>query len=622
MTAHYNGSSNHARQPPQPTAPVALSDSRPSPPQPTKTRSWEELWLTSQILERLTPCLHPDEVLRRLPSVTMDLFPHDAGLVATVEPDAPARVKVAQVYGFNGAARLPEQMPLSQLIHPWTFAEGSLHVADLAETPLQVADLFAQSGMRSLLSIPIGGTQDGQTAAVLILANRQPGAFAHIDNGTLDHFRQVVAIPLGNALQVFEQHRQSRDLLAQTNRLWEIVSASTPPALALSELLALALEIAGAAAGTVMIVAPESDELYVRASQGMRTRAPAGMQLPWGTRSAAPLQEIDGPRWIRQVLPAAGPPVIPGAIAEDLQAYLGLPWRKTPGSPVVGLLNLYWRGDPAEPDAQQMAVLASVGRAGALLLEQSTLREFNMNCERLITQFQAHKAQTQSLMSHQLRTPITAVSGFAQLLQRRSDDPGSPIARYAQTIQAECKRLNVLVDNVLELSRLEGSLVAMRTRPFSLLSLLHELQADPLLRDQVESEVLVWVLPDQLPVALGDPLRLKQALLTLVGRDDGHPLPSGRSRRVNVRVVGREAAPGVEIRIETADGVPTAESIDALLASLDLKQVIDSQGASDAELPLYAALQYLRAMGAAARKDQDAEGQARYVVTLPVLEET
>jgi hypothetical protein len=621
MTAHYNGAPDHARQPP-PHAEVAPVAGPPTvSPQVAKARSWDELWLTTQVLERLTPCLHPDEVLERLPLLTRDLFQHDAGMVATVE--SPAQLKLAQVYGFNGVgAALPKQIALSRLIHPWALAEGPLHVPDLLDTPLQVSDLFAHGGMRSLLSIPVGTTEDGESEVVLILADRRPGAFAAIEASTLAQFQRAVAIPLRNARQVAEHHADSHDLLIQTGRLWEIIAAATSPAGALAQLLDLALEIGDADAGTIMVVVPESDELYVRASQGMRTRALADSQLPWGTRSAAPLQHIERPLWIHGLRSQTGPPAIPGARAEGLQTYLGMPWRNLKSQNVAGLLNLYWRTSRAELNPQRMAVLESLSRAGAVLLEQSALREFGVNCDRLIAQFQAHKAQTLSLMSHQLRTPITAVSGFAQLLLRRSPDPSSPVGRYAETIQTECKRLNVLVDNVLELSRLEGVLIALRTRPFNLLSLLHELRTDPLLRDQMEGGLLAWDLPDRLPVVLGDPLRLKQALLTLLRRDDAHPVPGGRARHVTVRVVEGAGAPAVEITLDTADVVPVAESLDALLTALDLQQVIDSHLAREAELPLYAALQFLHAMGATARKEQDAGGQAHYVVTLPVLEET
>ena len=597
---------------------------RPPPGSPAGSlsdeRSWYDLWLTNYVLEQLVSYTHPEDLLRRVPELARELFPHEAGLVTAVADGEPRALHLIHSYGLNGAATdFPESIPPSQLIDPWAFADGPLHIPDLAATSLRIADLFAGEGMRSLLSIPLETGDDGETAAVLLLADRKVAAFDGVSGTSLQHFRRAVAVPLTNAQRVAAQERQMSALIAQDARLWKVVGSSLYPPVALAQLLDVAIAVGSADAGTIMVVVPETDELYVRASQGMSTRVPAGAQLPWGTRAAAPLRAMAGPRLSRD-LQAAGHPLIPMAAAEGFMTYLGLPFPGAHGGPPLGLLNLYWRQDHDPISADTLARLDSITQALAVTLAQSALQERSKTCDHLIDQFQDHKGRTLALMAHQLRTPITSISGFAQLLLRRAPDSANPINRYADTILAEARRLGVLVDNIIELSQLEGSLMVMQVRPFDLVALLQELLGDSSLRGLIAGGAAALELPAQVPIVSGDPLRLKQALGTLLRRAAG-PAPPAAPAPIRVHIATAEGHPVVEIVLISQVAQPPAGSIADLLTALDLRDVIDSQHVQDDELALYMALQFLRGMGAELRIVTAGGGPTSYVVTLPVLEE-
>src|SRR5689334_22203648 len=100
-----------------------------------------DLWLTNRVLAHLGPCRDPDDLLQRLRPLVQELFPHDAGLVATVERDAAGGLllHLAGAHGLNGhAATLPDPLTPAALIDPWPLAAGPLHVPDLEATPLHV----------------------------------------------------------------------------------------------------------------------------------------------------------------------------------------------------------------------------------------------------------------------------------------------------------------------------------------------------------------------------------------------------------------------------------------------------------------------------------------------------
>ena len=184
-------------------------------------------------------------------------------------------------------------------------------------------------------------------------------------------------------------------------------------------------------------------------------------------------------------------------------------------------------------------------------------------------------------MGHQMRTPITSIAGFAQLMLRRAPDPTSPFVRYADTILNEARRLTFVIDNVLELSRLEDSLVAMELRAFDLRALLDEMRSNSLLQGVTGLGGLTWALPDSLPIVMGDPLRLKQALIALIRRAHARA-PSGAGPiQVTANVVTHERTHAVDLMLGTPLSGTVVTSDEGLMELIDLRSAVDSQEAQE-----------------------------------------
>lgn len=127
----------------------------------------------------------------------------------------------------------------------------------------------------------------------------------------------------------------------------------------------------------------------------------------------------------------------------------------------------------------------------------------------------AAKSEFLSSMSHELRTPMNAILGFAQLLQRDKKEPLS--ARHRERVNQILQggeHLLRLIDDVLDLSRIEAGAVSVSTEPVDLSILLAEVQAtlEPLAaRNGVSLEPLA--LPAELPKVSADRVRLTQILM-------------------------------------------------------------------------------------------------------------
>ncbi len=602
----YNGSSQPAPVPPEPRGPTAAA------PRPV-LRSWDDLWLTTQVLEHLAPCATLADLLSAVVEPARALFPHDAGLVAVMTAARPAQVRVVTAYDLPGAPPTGTLLPLARLVRAWEPADGRLRTATGAASGAARAPLFATAGLADLLAIPLTAGAGGPPVAVLLLGAMGAAAFDEIPAAHIAAFQRAVALPLGAVWAREPAAPAGAARMEPLAQVFAVVAAPGEATGGLHRLLADALAGTGAAAGSLMAVDPDGAGLYVRASAGLPPNIGAGDQLPWGSASAAPVAALTAPLRVHPLAPPGGPAAIPWAAAAGLATYLGVPLHVGPDAPVSGLLNLYWRPGapaPAGPDAD----LARLAQAAAWLLEHAALHERCATSDRVVQQFQAQQGVTLPLMAHQLRTPITAIQGFAQLLLRRAPDADGPIARYGTTILNECRRLRVVIDNTMALAHIEGETVTVDVRPFDLAALLRDLE-----RQAPASAPGAWLVPAVLPLVLGDPARLEQVLLALL-RSAAAERPAAGPR---VRVQWNECAgmlpAAVDVVVELGMPGPDAAGIDELLGAIDLRAAIDNPEARDTDLALYAAWQLLRAMGATARRATDAAG-SRYILTLPVLD--
>jgi PAS domain S-box-containing protein len=127
----------------------------------------------------------------------------------------------------------------------------------------------------------------------------------------------------------------------------------------------------------------------------------------------------------------------------------------------------------------------------------------------------AAKSDFLSSMSHELRTPLNAVLGFAQLLQRDKKEPLS--ARQLERIDHVLRggeHLLKLIDEVLDLSRIEAGGVTISAEPVTLPEVLHEVMTtlEPMAQRGGVSVALA-ALPSNMPLVIADRTRLAQILM-------------------------------------------------------------------------------------------------------------
>jgi signal transduction histidine kinase len=119
-------------------------------------------------------------------------------------------------------------------------------------------------------------------------------------------------------------------------------------------------------------------------------------------------------------------------------------------------------------------------------------------------------------MSHELRTPLNAVIGYAELAQDQARTEGTVDPEDMVRIERAGQHLLDLVNQVLDLSRVEAGSLALAVRETDLGGVVHEVVdtlAGPVARNGNALQVEI----DDVPPLLLDPLRIRQILTNLVG---------------------------------------------------------------------------------------------------------
>jgi signal transduction histidine kinase/ActR/RegA family two-component response regulator len=119
-------------------------------------------------------------------------------------------------------------------------------------------------------------------------------------------------------------------------------------------------------------------------------------------------------------------------------------------------------------------------------------------------------------MSHEIRTPMNAILGMSQLLAKT---PLSPTQlNYQQAIATSADNLLVIINDVLDLSKLEMGKLTLETIGFAPTELLSQIEQTLHFKAAEKGLSLVIELGAQVPpVLLGDPYRIRQVLLNLAG---------------------------------------------------------------------------------------------------------
>lgn len=155
-------------------------------------------------------------------------------------------------------------------------------------------------------------------------------------------------------------------------------------------------------------------------------------------------------------------------------------------------------------------------------------------------------------VSHELRTPLTAIRGFVETLKEGAIDDPENNRRFLNIIEAHTERLNNLINDLLQLSKIESQEIKMEFQPVVLKELVEGVVSNFKEAIKQKAHIIEINIPPDFPTIEVDPQRIEQVFINLL---DNAIKFTPQKGRICIKAVDR----GEDIRVEVSDtgiGIP------------------------------------------------------------------
>ncbi|HEX9349939.1 MAG TPA: GAF domain-containing protein [Gaiellaceae bacterium] len=447
--------------------------------------------------------------------------------------------------------------------------------------------ILREKGVKSLLGVPL--VVEGQLLGVLHVGTLSPRAFSSEDVELLQLVADRAAIAIAHA-RLFATERQARARLEQLQIVTDAALSHLELEELLRELLSRIHDILAADTVAILMREEETEELVARAAVGLEEVVERGVRIPIGRgfagrvaamRQPIVLEHVDHVNVLNPVLREKG-----------IKSLLGVPLIV--GDNVLGVLHVGTL-EPRVFTEDDVELLQLVAARAALAIEKARVHDELVRLDQLKLNFVA-------VASHELRTPATSVYGITATLRDRGDSlSAEERQRLEDALWEQSKRLRRLIEQLLDLSRLDAKSIPIQPQTVSLGEVLDEVVAAAGAEEKADIRIDV----DEEVEVVADRLALERILLNLVVNALRHGKPP-----VVLSVLQRDTY--LRVRVEdSGDGVP-ADVVPRLFERFERGGPGEGSG-----LGLAIAQTYARAHGGDLLYDPTANSGARFELILP-----
>ena len=233
---------------------------------------------------------------------------------------------------------------------------------------------------------------------------------------------------------------------------------------------------------------------------------------------------------------------------------------------------------------------------------------------------QANRAKSVFLanMSHEIRTPMNAILGFSQLMLR--DQELTPRqCQYLGTINRSGEHLLALINDILEMSKIEAGRTTLNPSTFDLPALLKDLEMMFRVRtDEKKLSFSVEMIGDVPQYIVTDINKLRQVFINVLGNAVKFTEQGGIGLRVRAN---RDGAAGPFLRVEIEDTGPgiSADDQDKLFHHFEQTKT-GQQAGTGTGLGLAISREFVRLMGGAITVTSQVDKGSVFVIELPLTE--
>jgi signal transduction histidine kinase len=392
--------------------------------------------------------------------------------------------------------------------------------------------LLREKGVKSMLGVPL--VVEGEVRGVLHVGSLRVRAFEEDEVELLQLVGDRAALAIEHA-RLFEAERAARERIENVQAVTDAALAHLEVNELLNVLLPRIRDILRTDTCAVLLLDDEKNELVARAALGIEEEV--GVRIPVGAGFAG--RVADEAR--SMVIDVDEYPVYnPILRQKHLKSMVGVPLLVRGES--LGVLHVGTLV-PRKFTQNEVELLKLVAERVAIAIERAQLHEELIQLDQLKSNFVA-------IASHELRTPATSVYGVLKTLSDRGPVLNEELREELIRVGVEQgERLRRLLEELLDLSRLDARAIIVEPRPIVLKAAL----ADVVRGSLAASDAVELDIPEDL-AAVVDPLVLERVVSNLVGNAVRYGEPpiriSAQQRDRHLRVAVEDSGPGIPKELE------------------------------------------------------------------------
>lgn len=549
-----------------------------------------------RISRSLSTSLDLAEVLEQVIDAVIELTGAERGYLLLLDADT-QQIAVQAARSQEGLPLAETQAGYSRTVVQTVIEQDRGLLTTDAQTDPRFSDQESVilQALRSILCVPLRWR--GYMIGVIYVDNRiQSGVFGEADLEVLEAFAAQAAAAIENARLYTQTDRRLADRVAELEILGQI-SRQLNATLELQQVAEITLDWARqgtrADSGWIALVGPpEAGEAELQRVAGEKAGQPVSSEDPF-------IERI----W-REGQAQSRPP------AEDHPASLGAPILRA-GKP-VGVI-VVTASTPFSAGSQ--AFLARLAGHAAIALDNARLHQ-------AVQEANQAKSSFTSVVVHELRIPMTAIKGYADLLRQGTvGEINEAQANFLDVIRNNVGRMSALISDLSDLNRVESGRMKLEPQRFSLYDTVQEGVKSLGPRIAEKNQSLQVEVTETLPEVYADPQRASQIFTNLLNNAWKYT-PEGGSIQVRAWPVsgGEQGAPGQQVRVEIQDnGIGMSEADqEQLFTSFfrsDAQEVREQQGWG---LGLSVARSLVELMGGEIGVTSQLEQGSTFWFTLPV----